>query len=61
MVVVFFVHLLRKNCSRQQTFSCPEVLTLHTCAVDSFLRQHFWNGGDFCSLFSMYRTKFDAK
>ncbi len=31
------------------------------CAVDSFLLHHFWNGSDFCSLFSMYRTKFDTK
>ncbi len=41
-------------------FSARKPLTLHACAVDSF-HQHFWNGGDFCSLFSMYQTKFDVE
>ncbi len=55
------MHLLCKTHLQQRTFSHWKLLTLRTCAVDSFRHQHFWNGGDFCSLFSMYRTKYDAK
>ncbi len=54
------MHLLHKNRS-WQTFSCPEApITSRMCSWQ-FRHQHFWTGGDFCSPFSMYRTKFDAK
>ncbi len=44
-----------------ELFPTWRCLALHTCTVDSFRHQHFWNGSDFCSIFSMYRTKFYAK
>ncbi len=61
MVVVFLCIYWTKIIHDNKLFPARKLLTLCTCAVDSFSHQHFWNGGDFCSLFSMCWTKFDAK
>ncbi len=53
-----FMHLLHKNHSRQWSFPTQRHLTFCTCAVE-FLSSTFL--GYFCSLFSTYWTKFDAK
>ncbi len=56
------MHLLqKKNVRDNELFPARKRLTLCAWAVDSFCHQHFWNGGNLCSLFSMYRTKFDVK
>ncbi len=61
MVIVFLCIYCAKIVHDNKLFPARKPLTLCACAVDSFCHQHFWNGVDFCSLFSMYRTKFDAK
>ncbi len=45
----------------KELFPARKRLALRACAVDRFCHQYFWTGGDFCSLFSMYQIKFDAK
>ncbi len=60
MVVFLFIYCA-KIVHNNKPFLAWKRLILRTCAVGSFRHQHFWNGGDFRSLFSMYRTKFDAK
>ncbi len=61
MVIVFLCIYCAKIVYDNEMFPARKRLTLRACAVDSFRHQHFWNGCDFCSLFSMYRNKFDAK
>ncbi len=61
MVVVFLCIYCTKIVHDNKLFPTRKHLILHACAVDSFRYQHFWNGGDFCLLFSMYQTKVDAK
>ncbi len=61
MGIVFLCIYCTKIVYDNELFPAQKCLTLRVCAVDSFRHQHFWNSGDFCSLFSMYRTKFDAK
>ncbi len=61
MVVVFLCIYCAKIVDDNKLFPARKRLTLHACTVDSFRHQHFWNGGDFCLIFSIYQTKFDAK
>ncbi len=61
MVVVFLCIYCTKIVHNKEHFPARKRLILHACAGDSFHHQYFWTGGDFCSLFSMYRIKFDAK
>ncbi len=61
MVVVILCIYYTKFVHDNKCFPARKRLTLCACAVDSFHHQHFSNDGDFCSLFSMYRSKFDMK
>ncbi len=61
MVIVFLCIYCTKIVYDNKLFPARKCLTLCACAVDTCGHKHFWNGGDFCSLFSMYWTKFDAK
>ncbi len=60
-MVVVFLCIYCAKIVHDKLFPALKDLTFRACAVDSFLHQHFGNGCDFCSLFSNYRTKFDAK
>ncbi len=61
MVIVYLFIYCAKIAYNNKLFPVWKRLTLHACTVDSFCHQNFWNGRDFCSFLSMYRTKFDAK
>ncbi len=60
-LLCFNAFIAQKIYHDYKLFPARKCLTLRACAVDSFHRQHFWNGSDFCSFFSMYQTKFDMK
>ncbi len=60
-LLCFYAIYCTKIVHDNDLFPTRKRLTLCAWAVDSFHHQHFWNCGDFCSLFFMYRTKFDVK
>ncbi len=60
-LLCFYAFIAEKIVHSNKLFPTWKRLTFRACAVDNFRHQHFGNGGTFCSLFSMYRTKFDAK